>query len=280
MTTASNPQAHAEGNNTRAIGTASHSEGANTTAAGDRSHAEGNATLATGAQTHAEGTRTTSIGPSSHSEGEDTFSSTNYAHSEGNFTTASGTASHAEGAYTSAQGQWSHAQGLGALANNIASFAMCAGNQTNPPTINGNNQLQTVILSGTQGSQGIGQTFDLKIFGLATNTNPTFPQYTTVGKFSAYSLTAQVCGHASDSVKSWIVNAIVRVNNAGTITLLQSSVVNSQGTAGVISNISNVEFVSTGSPWEYTVRITVGPGSITGPIMWCASVNMVSAFTV
>lgn len=103
--------AHAEGNNTKALGSASHAEGNGTTASGKYSHAEGLSTKATGERAHAEGISTTASGVDSHTEGF--------------FTTASAQGAHAEGNYTIADKQWQHVQGK---YNETGNFAHIVGN--------------------------------------------------------------------------------------------------------------------------------------------------------
>lgn len=108
---------HAEGSATNATGYSSHAEGATTTASGDASHAEGEGTTASGDRSHAEGQNTQAIGDRSHAEGNETIASGEAAHAEGELTVASGFAAHAEGVQNSAGGNYSHAGGLGNTAH-------------------------------------------------------------------------------------------------------------------------------------------------------------------
>lgn len=105
--------AHAEGRNTKAIGTASHSEGNITTANGEYSHAEGSYTETLNDYAHAEGYNTKARGIASHSEGTGTESIGTSAHGEGVSTKAIGDTSHSEGNSTVANGKCSHAEGHG-----------------------------------------------------------------------------------------------------------------------------------------------------------------------
>jgi len=78
--------AHAEGNNTMAIGDYSHAEGGSSYAIGPESHAEGGSTTAQGNASHAEGARTEANGHISHAEGNGTIANGYYSHSEGGWT--------------------------------------------------------------------------------------------------------------------------------------------------------------------------------------------------
>jgi hypothetical protein len=115
--------AHAEGHNTHAIGTASHAEGGHTYAIGMKSHAEGDGTLASGNHSHAEGYNTVASGMKSHAEGNDTKASSYTSHAEGNNTKAFNYYSHAEGYYTEASGTASHAEGSNTKASGHAAHA-------------------------------------------------------------------------------------------------------------------------------------------------------------
>ena len=109
-------QAHAEGCNTKAIGTNSHSEGEDTLASGENSHAEGCYTTAYGNYSHAEGYYTTASGI--------------YSHAEGYYTTASGDRSHAEGYYTIASQANQHVQGKYNIEDTQTNYAHIVGNGT------------------------------------------------------------------------------------------------------------------------------------------------------
>lgn len=87
--------AHAEGYQTKAIGSESHAEGYQTKAIGSKSHAEGNGSLALGAASHAENSGA-ACGDDSHAEGGG-ISFNEKSHAEGSDTLAGGFASHVEG---------------------------------------------------------------------------------------------------------------------------------------------------------------------------------------
>ena len=115
---------HAEGNGTKATGTASHAEGTGTSASYPASHAEGNSTSAAANASHAEGTGTVTTQTSAHAEGTSTLASAVSAHAEGVDTTASGThGSHSEGNNTTASGQTSHAEGGWTVASGLYAHA-------------------------------------------------------------------------------------------------------------------------------------------------------------
>jgi major membrane immunogen (membrane-anchored lipoprotein) len=107
----SGQNSHAEGNSSKAIGSASHAEGAGSIAYGNNSHAEGNGTVASGLTSHAEGYGGFAIGNYSHAEGYYTQAKGSYSHAEGISSYANGTASHAEGSNNLASGEYSHAEG-------------------------------------------------------------------------------------------------------------------------------------------------------------------------
>jgi hypothetical protein len=115
--------AHAEGQNTQALGNASHAEGFQTVATKDSAHAEGAQTQATSESAHAEGVGTIASANGAHAEGFLTVASVDVAHAEGTTTTASGTAAHAEGAQTRASGNASHAEGIATVADAESSHA-------------------------------------------------------------------------------------------------------------------------------------------------------------
>ena len=108
---AADTYSHAEGNQTKALGSCSHAEGYNTKALGSHSHAEGYSTKASAPWSHAEGYSTQASAPWSHAEGYSTTTSGDTSHAEGFGTTASGTCSHAEGEVTTASSYASHACG-------------------------------------------------------------------------------------------------------------------------------------------------------------------------
>jgi len=114
---------HAEGNESFAFGLASHSEGTKTKATGDYSHSEGEQTEASGIASHAEGFKTKSSGNYSHSEGTETIASGENSHAEGHDSIASGHASHAEGEQTEASGDFSHSEGGETVASGDYSHA-------------------------------------------------------------------------------------------------------------------------------------------------------------
>lgn len=105
--------AHAEGQNTKAIGTASHAEGNTTTANGEYSHTEGSYTETLNDYAHAEGYNAKARGIASHSEGTGTEAIGTSAHAEGISTKAIGDISHSEGNNSIANGKNSHAEGYG-----------------------------------------------------------------------------------------------------------------------------------------------------------------------
>lgn len=121
----------AQGNATKAVGSASHAEGFQTEALSSTSHAEGSKTRAFGVSSHAEGKRVSdtivideitynygATGEASHSEGYNTIAFGEYAHAEGASTKAIGKYSHAEGSITQAMNPCSHAEGAETKATN------------------------------------------------------------------------------------------------------------------------------------------------------------------
>lgn len=80
--------------------------------AGEYAHAEGQSTKATGTASHAEGNQTTAEGGNSHAEGYRTVAREVDAHAEGNQTYAFGEGSHAEGYYTKSYSKGSHVEGF------------------------------------------------------------------------------------------------------------------------------------------------------------------------
>ena len=130
---------HAEGSNTRVLGTgyygmAGHTEGVNTEASnGFGNHAEGYGTVASGTNgAHAEGYATTAAGNASHAEGYGTVASgTNGAHAEGYATTAAGNASHAEGQGTVAASMNQHVEGRYNLEDTSDTYIHITGNGKN-----------------------------------------------------------------------------------------------------------------------------------------------------
>lgn len=115
--------AHAEGNQTMALGRHSHSEGYLTVAYSSDAHAEGDSTKAVGKNTHAEGDTTVAIGEGSHAEGKETRAEGQWSHAEGEVTKAISDASHAEGCLTIAQGEYAHAEGYDTQALKDSSHA-------------------------------------------------------------------------------------------------------------------------------------------------------------
>lgn len=122
-TSASDISAHAEGNQTQAVGSYSHAEGYKATTSNTSAHAEGNMTTAGGQHSHAEGYRTEARDYASHAEGNQTVANGPNSHAEGQTSNASAQAAHAEGAGTKATGPYSHAEGSATEANGQASHA-------------------------------------------------------------------------------------------------------------------------------------------------------------
>lgn len=120
--------AHAEGSRTEALGGAAHAEGLTAVAKGLASHAEGNKTNATGDHSHAEGLATSASGENSHAEGNYTDASGLHSHAEGDCTHARGCSSHAEGSLTEASGANSHAEGASTKA--YGELSHTEGNET------------------------------------------------------------------------------------------------------------------------------------------------------
>jgi hypothetical protein len=102
--------AHAEGEDTKALGRGAHAEGSYSNAIGDYSHAEGLGSKA--------------LGDYSHAEGWNTVASGSYSHAEGCDAVASGMYSHASGLATTAAGSYSHAAGEGTIASSDAQSAL------------------------------------------------------------------------------------------------------------------------------------------------------------
>lgn len=122
--------AHAEGNDTQALGESSHAEGNNTIAHSLSSHAEGDHTTAQGTTTHAEGYQTSAIGNYSHAEGYQTSANGHYSHTEGHSTVTDGDYSHSEGFHTTAQSHYSHVEGCEVIASGNYSHAEGCGTRT------------------------------------------------------------------------------------------------------------------------------------------------------
>ena len=101
---------HAEGGDTKAVGTHSHAEGYGTISGGMYSHAEGKETI-TGYAAHAEGTSTQALGLYSHAQGQGTKSSGQASFSGGLYTEAIGKGTTALGLYTTATRSYSTAMG-------------------------------------------------------------------------------------------------------------------------------------------------------------------------
>lgn len=101
--------AHAEGDNSRAIGNVSHAEGLTTIAKGQNSHAEGNFCYAIGNNSHAEGFGTSSIGLHSHAEGG----------GGGGILKAVGDYGHAEGKDTLCMAHYGHTEGEDTRSGNL-----------------------------------------------------------------------------------------------------------------------------------------------------------------
>ena len=85
------------------------------------SHAEGDNTKALGSRSHTEGDRTTTFGYASHAEGMYSSARESYSHAEGLYGRARGLASHAEGRESEASGEISHAEGY--LTNAYGDFS-------------------------------------------------------------------------------------------------------------------------------------------------------------
>lgn len=124
--------AHAEGEQTSAIGNSSHTEGLLTLAQGEASHAEGSSIIvngekflntASGVASHVEGIGTTASGSASHAQGRLTTASGTGAHAEGHSTIASGDQSHAEGYKTIASEEYSHTEGFQSQAIEMSAHA-------------------------------------------------------------------------------------------------------------------------------------------------------------
>ena len=122
-TSASDISAHAEGNQTQAVGSYSHAEGYKSKTSNTSAHAEGNMTTAGGQHSHAEGYRTEARDYASHAEGNQTVANGQNSHAEGQTSNTSAQAAHAEGAGTKATGPYSHAEGSATEANGQASHA-------------------------------------------------------------------------------------------------------------------------------------------------------------
>ena len=98
LTEALNGSAHAEGYLAKAHGKFSHAEGRNTTAL-YAAHAEGQDTNALGTRSHAEGFDCTANGNGSHVEGQHNVTNGQASHGEGYYTVTNNVAEHAEGKY-------------------------------------------------------------------------------------------------------------------------------------------------------------------------------------
>lgn len=103
--------AHAEGYNARAYGTASHAEGFSNKANNSYTHAEGIDNIAYGSASHVEGGQNKTLAEKSHAEGMNNIAGAPYSHVEGAYNQTMGERSHAEGANTLAQGHNSHTEG-------------------------------------------------------------------------------------------------------------------------------------------------------------------------
>lgn len=113
---------HTEGVNTKAIGAQSHSEGSDTTSIGNSSHAEGKSTVAEGNYSHAEGQLTQAKAFNAHTEGYEThvYEGANNGHAEGAETEVYGENAHAEGYSTEAYASHSHVEGIGTVTETTA----------------------------------------------------------------------------------------------------------------------------------------------------------------
>lgn len=107
---------HAEGNNTRAHGSASHAEGLSTLSLGANAHTEGKYTQAFGESSHAEGLGCRALGDATHAEGYGTFAMKSASHAEGLMCRSTGGGSHAEGSFTLALTSNTHTEGDGSEA--------------------------------------------------------------------------------------------------------------------------------------------------------------------
>ena len=161
--TAGGVNSHAEGQETKAVGSSSHAEGLRTNASGVNSHAEGQETKAVGSSSHAEGLRTNASGVNSHAEGQETkavgdyshaegfqtHANKNNSHAEGRITVADGVASHAEGNETHASGDYSHAEGNSTVASGLNSHA--EGQDTTAGAANAHAEGQGTVTSEVGG---------------------------------------------------------------------------------------------------------------------------------
>lgn len=112
-----------------------HAEGEYTLALGSASHSEGRYATYTDLNTSQLVTQpTTAYSLASHAEGEGTIASGNAAHSEGKLTQASGATAHAEGHKTIAYGNSSHAEGQGTYAKHWAQHVFGLYNAQDPST--------------------------------------------------------------------------------------------------------------------------------------------------
>ena len=90
---------HAEGKETKALGSYSHTEGHKTLASGEASHAEGGGTKARGKYSHAEGFNSHALAQAAHAEGESTRAESSASHAEGRNTIALGYGQHVQGRF-------------------------------------------------------------------------------------------------------------------------------------------------------------------------------------
>ena len=113
MTEGINGSSHAEGYLTKAHGKFSHAEGRETVAL-YAAHAEGQDTKALGTRSHAEGYDNVANGNGSHVEGQHNITNGQASHSEGYYTLTQNVAEHAEGKYNvSTKGKTIHSVGIG-----------------------------------------------------------------------------------------------------------------------------------------------------------------------
>jgi hypothetical protein len=139
--------AHAEGEQTKAVGYASHSEGQRTDAIGNCSHSEGEFTQALKEASHSEGRNVIVKKEYAHGEGLDNEADGIASHVEGQYNRAEGEASHSEGSSTLAKEDFTHSEGIGSKVYDKASHAEGAG------TIAGRKPKSTGGGSGSGGSE-------------------------------------------------------------------------------------------------------------------------------
>ena len=159
----------------------SHAEGSETKALGSYSHTEGYRTLASGEASHAEGTNTKARGKGSHAEGFGSHALAQAAHAEGETTRAKTTGSHAEGINTIALGYGQHVQGKYNIENEY-NYAHIVGNgsydaRSNAHTLdwNGNAWFAgDVFIKGTSQNDGQKLITNAELENIATITQSEF----------------------------------------------------------------------------------------------------------